>query len=260
MSLTTVCGPNTRWKPIKIVFGACQNVLVLITETSSKLMFCEKHTGWSKKVSPLEIFTGYSLNRCTCSDPSFIESDCYPGVIWAYFAVNCVCETCYVKRWISLLFVFFCGGLVCGELLSIELPLRWVFPWWIFGELHAVKLVFGKINPSLILIRRSTYLWKAAIASHDRRKGFSSEHIKKTVTIMQFLIFFAVNCLCWIVLRWNFWVNLLCDEYKDILLKFFCGNCFCCGLPCGEFLVTTSMAQLVALPTWNPKVPGSNPG
>jgi hypothetical protein len=36
-------------------------------------MFCGKHTGWSKKVSPIEIFTGFSLNRCTCSDPSLLS-------------------------------------------------------------------------------------------------------------------------------------------------------------------------------------------
>jgi hypothetical protein len=61
MSLTTVCGPNTRWKPIKNVSGACQDSLDLITEASLKNLFCEKSTGWSKKVSPIEIFFCSSL-------------------------------------------------------------------------------------------------------------------------------------------------------------------------------------------------------
>jgi hypothetical protein len=58
---------------IKMVSGAYQNILVLITEASSKILFCEKRTGWSKKVSPVEIFTGHSLNRCSCSGPSLLR-------------------------------------------------------------------------------------------------------------------------------------------------------------------------------------------
>jgi hypothetical protein len=62
MSLTTVCGPDTRWKPIKIVSGACQDIPDLITGASLKNLFCKKSTGWSKKISPIEIFTIVSID------------------------------------------------------------------------------------------------------------------------------------------------------------------------------------------------------
>jgi hypothetical protein len=63
---------------MKIESGASQNILDFITEASSKIQFCEKNT---KKVSPIEIFTGHSLNRSTFSDPSSIESECCLTVI-----------------------------------------------------------------------------------------------------------------------------------------------------------------------------------
>jgi hypothetical protein len=55
------------------VSGACKDIADFITDASLKKLFCEKSTGWSKKVSPKEIFTGHSLNRCTCSDPSLLS-------------------------------------------------------------------------------------------------------------------------------------------------------------------------------------------
>jgi hypothetical protein len=36
---------------MKVVSGACQNILAFITEASSKIMICGKSTGWSKGLS-----------------------------------------------------------------------------------------------------------------------------------------------------------------------------------------------------------------
>jgi hypothetical protein len=56
ISLTTVCGPITRWQQMKIDSGTCKDIPEFINEASSKNLFCEKSTGWSKKGSPIEIF------------------------------------------------------------------------------------------------------------------------------------------------------------------------------------------------------------
>jgi hypothetical protein len=38
---------NWRWNPMKMVSGVCQNITGFITEVSSKILLCEKSTGWT---------------------------------------------------------------------------------------------------------------------------------------------------------------------------------------------------------------------
>jgi hypothetical protein len=101
MSLTTVYGPDMWWKPIKIVSGAFQYIPDFITKASLKNMFCDKSTGWSKKVSPIEIFTSHPLPGCCCTKRS------QKIVIQKSYGRSCVCSKTFARNCIYMFYPFF---------------------------------------------------------------------------------------------------------------------------------------------------------